>query len=321
MQLGGPIVPDDYEEIAHLFNASLQSEGVPVNFDADQIHEELAEPFVRPATDSQTVRLDGRVVGAVFTRHRAPGETGDESVHVMGDVLPDERGKGIGRVLFEWGVQRAHEILATSAGTAPRFIRATCQLANTPAQRMYEHQGLTAVRWFEDLRRPLHDGGLSPEAMANPDGVQVIAWDVARNEEARLVRNASFADHWGSSPDSPAAWNLLVNSHGARHDLSFMAIDGSGSLVGFALNNYYPSDDEVVGARQAWVGTLGTLREWRGKGVGTALIAHSLAAFAADGIEVAAIGVDSDNPSGARRLYSALGFEPWLRQVCHQVAL
>jgi hypothetical protein len=39
------------------------------------------------------------------------------------------------------------------------------------------------------------------------------------------------------------------------------------------------------------------------------LIAHSLGAFAAQGFTHGAIGVDSDNPSGAGGLYSSLGFE------------
>jgi len=58
----------------------------------------------------------------------------------------------------------------------------------------------------------------------------------------------------------------------------------------------------------AWIDNLGTLPQWRGKGVGSALIAASLHAFAAAGLTHASIGVDSENPSGAAQLYRALGF-------------
>lgn len=319
MQLAGPLTDDDHGALAHLFNATAEAEGAPVHFEADQMPDELAEPYVRPATDSQTVRVDGRLAGAVFTHHRAAGESGDESVYLMGGVLPDMMGNGIGRVLMRWGVERAHQILEASTGTAPRFIRAVSQLNNTAAQRLYERQGMEAVRWFEDLRRPLADGGLAESAVSDPDGIRIVAWDASRNEEARIVKNAAFADHWGSAPSSAEGWAHDLVGYGTRLDLSFMALDDRGSIVGVVLNNRYDSDDEVLGSPHAWVGTLATLREWRGKGVGTALIAHSLRAFAGAGIAMAAIGVDSDNPSGARRLYSGLGFEPWLRQVCHQL--
>ena len=58
---------------------------------------------------------------------------------------------------------------------------------------------------------------------------------------------------------------------------------------------------------------------WRGRGVASTLIAASLHAFAAEGLTHASIGVDSENQSGAARLYRALGFEPVRRTVTHQV--
>jgi mycothiol synthase len=87
------------------------------------------------------------------------------------------------------------------------------------------------------------------------------------------------------------------------------------------LNTRFPDDDELLGRREGWIDNLGTLPEWRGRGVATALIAHSLHAFAGDGLTHASIGVDSDNPSGAARLYRNLGFEPRQRSVTWQIEI
>jgi ribosomal protein S18 acetylase RimI-like enzyme len=45
------------------------------------------------------------------------------------------------------------------------------------------------------------------------------------------------------------------------------------------------------------------------------LIAHALHAFAEAGLTHASIEVDSENPTGAARLYRSLGFEPRQRTI------
>jgi ribosomal protein S18 acetylase RimI-like enzyme len=83
----------------------------------------------------------------------------------------------------------------------------------------------------------------------------------------------------------------------------------------------YEADDELLGRRDAWIDILSTLRAWRGRGVGSALIIEALHAYRDADLTHASIGVDSDNPSGAARLYRALGFEPIQRTIAHQIEL
>ena len=51
------------------------------------------------------------------------------------------------------------------------------------------------------------------------------------------------------------------------------------------------------------------------------MIAHSLHAFAAADLTHASIGVDSENPTGAARLYRSLGFERAQRSITHQLVV
>jgi ribosomal protein S18 acetylase RimI-like enzyme len=53
--------------------------------------------------------------------------------------------------------------------------------------------------------------------------------------------------------------------------------------------------------------------------VASALIAASLKTFATAGFTHAMLGVDADNPTGAHRLYKALGFERERRSITHQI--
>ncbi|HRE01803.1 MAG TPA: GNAT family N-acetyltransferase [Ilumatobacteraceae bacterium] len=62
-------------------------------------------------------------------------------------------------------------------------------------------------------------------------------------------------------------------------------------------------------------------RDWRGRGVASALIARSMDGFEQAGFTHALLNVDSASPTGASRLYRSLGFEPIARTVVHQIAV
>ena len=49
------------------------------------------------------------------------------------------------------------------------------------------------------------------------------------------------------------------------------------------------------------------IRDFRGRGIAKALLAHAFADFVRRGYVDAALGVDSESPTGATRLYEAMG--------------
>jgi ribosomal protein S18 acetylase RimI-like enzyme len=130
--------------------------------------------------------------------------------------------------------------------------------------------------------------------------------------------NAAFADHWGSTPRDEQAWHHEINATGWRHDLSFVALDGD-NVVGFSRNQNFPDDFEDTGRRDGWIGSLGVLRSHRGRGIARSLIIHSFHAFVAAGFDHAVLGVDTENPTGAYRLYEGLGFQRMTRLIAHQL--
>ena len=77
-------------------------------------------------------------------------------------------------------------------------------------------------------------------------------------------------------------------------------------------------DGQIVGASingvidgTGWIYELGVRRAWQRRGIGRALLRHSFAMFAADGVGVARLGVDTENVTGALELYRSVG----MRQV------
>jgi GNAT superfamily N-acetyltransferase len=84
--------------------------------------------------------------------------------------------------------------------------------------------------------------------------------------------------------------------------LWFLAIDGE-EIAGIALCFPCAWDDPDVG----WVGTLGVRRPWRRRGLGEALLRHAFLEFRKLGKRRAGLAVDSQNLTGATRLYEKVG--------------
>ena len=61
------------------------------------------------------------------------------------------------------------------------------------------------------------------------------------------------------------------------------------------------------------------LREHRGSGVARALLGSVLTALHRDGIEVAALDVDMENPSGAYHFYERMGYQPGTARILYTV--
>ena len=105
-----------------------------------------------------------------------------------------------------------------------------------------------------------------------------------------------------------------------RPDLSFAILDGQ-EVAAFSMNRFDTSQAERTGFKAGWIGSLGTRRAWRQRGLASALLAASMRAFRAAGLEYAGLGVDTQNPTGALGLYEGLGFKPYARSIRFQKTL
>jgi mycothiol synthase len=308
------LTPDDLDEVCALHNAAHRHDRSPVVVEVEEFSEELDDEHVVFASDTLAAEVDGRLVAYAYTYH-LPSEEREERCYVFGKVHPAHRRMGVGTALMQWGIRRATEQLLSSGRALPAYVRVDVSDDITDAHRLFAALGMTPVRYMDELLRPLTD--LPP--LSTVDGITIAPWPDDRDEEIRAEKNVAFEDHWGSTPTSAHHWEQMVRGYGARPDLSFVAFDGDGRVVGHCLNKRYEADDDLLGRRDGWIDNLGTLPQWRGRGIASALIATSLHAFAAEGLTHASIGVDSENPSGAAQLYRALGFQPNRRSITHEL--
>jgi len=73
--------------------------------------------------------------------------------------------------------------------------------------------------------------------------------------------------------------------------------------------------------RRGYTEGISVRRPWRKRGVASALINRSLLMFREMGMTEAALGVDTENLSGALRVYEASGFRPLSRGTTYRKPL
>jgi mycothiol synthase len=308
-----PPRPEEVPAIGDLVRRGQAFDGEPQVLSDEELQEDVDSSYFDLERDARVAVVDDVIVGWSNVWN-PPAEAVLDRADLDGTVDPDHRRRGIGQALFAWSIDRARERLAASAHDLPQVIRAHGDEHDDGRRRLFERFGFVASRYSDELLQPLGDDLPVAEP---PPGITILPWPDDRDEELRHLRNETFRDHWGSSSVDAEQWESRVRGHGHRPDLSFIAVDADDRAVGFSLNWHYPEDTEVTGRRDGIIAILGTTGPWRGKGVASALITRSLAAFAGAGFDHALIEVDTENPTGAARLYRSLGFEPVRRTVAY----
>jgi ribosomal protein S18 acetylase RimI-like enzyme len=155
------------------------------------------------------------------------------------------------------------------------------------------------------MQRPYSE---PPPATHLAEGFRLIPFAPEYDERLRLAHNEIFADHWGTEPKTEDDWQTWFTGHrGFRPALSRVVLDAD-RIAAYALAYEYPADTEATGVRELWLGQVGTRRDYRGRGLASAVMAEVLRAGEEAGFERAGLNVDAASPTGAQRLYEQLGF-------------
>lgn len=310
-----PASPDDIPAL-HALNRLIEiGDQIPIVTPIEEFEDWIDDPHFSFENDSIVAVVDADLVGFAHLWHRPSTEI-QSRAFMLGGVDPSHRRQGVGSSLLEWQMNRGREILAEAPAGLPRYLRTSAYEFEKEAIALYEKHGLVPVRYSYELIRPISEVVPVPET----PGIDVVAWDPERDEEIRQVTNASFADHWGSTPVDPEAWKHRIESFGVRLDLSYMAL-ADNQIVGIMLAGHFPGDHELTGRLDGWIMTLGTLRTHRKRGIASALVLTACNAFRDQSFTHAALGVDSESPTGAYRLYQKLGFTELNKSVQHQLEI
>lgn len=281
-----------------------------------------------PARDMVFAEVQEEVVGyARATWWQQTNPDGWVYAH-FGFLKPDWRRKGIGRAMLRILQRRLRVIAAEQLGSGerPANLPATfCSWATDTeigTQALLESEGFTPNRWFYNMVRP--DLENIPD-LPLPEGIAVrpVDWEAHQ----RLIFEAeteAFRDHWGYSAPTEEdyqGWLAEVEGDPSIDPALWRVAWQDDQVVGMVRSFINEGENREYQRRRGWTEHISVRRPWRRQGVARALIALSLQALKEKGMTEAALGVDTNNTSGARNLYESMGFRPVKTQINYEKPL
>ena len=292
---------DDAHSVAQLIAERDRADFAEVDsisFTGDELREwwRLDEALLE--TDAWIALIDEEVVA--YARARREGDLAnlaDESC-----VHPDARGLGLGSSLLDLA-----ECWARDRGLA----RIQMHVVNDDGRRLADDRGHKLVRYFWRMEIDLATEPMEP---AQPEGLAIRSYRPGDDDEAlHATHQNAFAEHWEFRPEPLDEWLKWRLERSDYHpELWRLATDGE-EIAGGAL---------CFGERhQGWVLDLFVGQRWRRKGLGLALLQSGFRALWQRGHTHVGLEVDSENETGATRLYERAGMRISRRYATYEKAL
>lgn len=297
---------DDLKPVVEMAQASDLAEYGRIRTSETDLRNRWETPGHDLAQDTWLVIApDGRVAAMTGVGHREAAR-----MYSGPRIHPDYAGLGFYDYLLELTIERARDLVSEAPAEARVTLNVFCYEKNAEARQALEQAGFAHVRsdWTMqiDLDQP-------PPAPVWPEGVELRPYTPDMLHAVFEADDEAFRDHWGHMPGNFEMWqSWTVKRDGFDPSLWFLAFEGE-EIAGIALCEYEQGD--------AWVGSLGVRRPWRRKGLGLAFLYHAFGEFYRRGERKVMLNVDSQNLTGATRLYRRAGMRPIEQLDSYQLEL
>jgi mycothiol synthase len=259
-----------------------------------------------PYRDVLIAEIDGQMVAYSRVTWFIEQATQSRIYQSFGFLCPEWRRKGIGRAMLRYNQRRLRDIAEeTCPPETKRFLEAFSSNFQPGNQALIESEGYTPIRWGYMMIRP--DLENIPD-LPLPAGLEVRPVNLEQYRQVWDAAQEAFRDHWGYVEPQEEDYQSWLGGRDFQPELWQVAWDGN-EITGMILNYIDHAENEASGRKRGWTESISVRRPWRRRGLARALLARSLKMHRDLGMTEAALGVDADNPNGARQLYESMGFQ------------
>ncbi|MBA2568654.1 MAG: GNAT family N-acetyltransferase [Actinobacteria bacterium] len=217
-------------------------------------------------------------------------------------IHPDARGRGIGWHLLD---------LAEAWARERDLERLHVHVVTGDGRRLVEDRGHEVVRYFWRMEIALEAEPPEPDA---PAGFEIRGYRPGEDdEELHAVHQEAFAEHWEFTPEQFDRWLKWRASRSDYDPELWRLAIADGAIAGAAL---------AFGERHlGWVLDLAVGPGFRRRGLGEALLRSGFRALWQGGHKRVGLEVDSENETGATRLYERAGMKVTRRYATYEKRL
>ncbi len=311
----------DFPAIIAVMTASAVADGVEYAVTLEDLANAFAY-FVNFDLKQDVIfaEVNGEVVGYGRCFWYPEANNGPYLYDWLSAVVPEYRQQGIDKALLQWLENRLRTIATRHAAASSKFLQACTVHGQAARASMLEREGYKPARYSDEMLRPTLDA--IPD-FPLPEGLEVrpvlpehyrAIWEMA--EEASQ-------DHWGYTPSTEEQYQAwLTDKRVFQPHLWQIAWDvETNQIVGQVRTFINHAQNEKYERKRGFTENIGVRRPWRRQGLARALIALSLESQKEQGMTESVLGVDSENWSGANRLYEDCGFQVVKRHSIYRKSL
>lgn len=297
-----PPTAADLDELAALLIAYERAHTGKASWQAPAAREWIASVWAtvgfEVVRDAQVIVAPTGEVASYITVWR----TEETSGHVVASprTLPSFDALGLDVALLHWAESQARQKAAALPSAVAATLNTWVDGPDAVTEAMLTREGFRLAQRYLRMEMTLREPPPAPEWPAG-----VIARPFVAGQDERAVYDVMQAAFAGAYDDdiSFEEWRREVFAP-ERMDpaLWTLATDGE-ALVGAIISRTDTDDDGQMG----WLEDVGVHPAWRQRGLGLAMLHHSLGVFYQRGIRRCGLSVDAHNASGAVRLYERIG--------------
>lgn len=308
---------EDYPRMVAVISASTEADKIER---VDTV-EDIANNYSHlvncdPYQDMIFAEVNNEVIGysRVFWRQE---DNGPRIYTSVGYLAPAWRRKGIGTSMFHWVENRMRVVAESHTVMDKSFLEGFVANGNVGLAALLEKNNYKPLRYFVEMVRP--DLENIPD-FPLPDGLELRP---VLTEHYRAIWDAdeeAFRDHWGYSESTEEDYQAWLGNKTVFHpQLWQIAWDkNTNEIAGQVRTFINAAENEKYNRKRGYTEYISVRRPWRKRGLARALIVRSLELQKEQGMTESALGADSENLSGATRVYEDCGFQVTKRNTIYR---
>ena len=290
-------------KVIEIVNKADQEEHVETLEDLKNAYEHLTNSD--PYEDMLIAEVNGEMIAYSRVEWWQEEDPNDRIYAHFLNLVPQWRNQGIEEAIIQWSEARLRDIAKNHPQDSQRFFQTYSNEFKPRFNQILDELEYSETRYFIEMSRPLD---IIPAAEL-PAGIEV--YPVQDPETARKVweaANEAFKDHWGYSEPKEEHYQEYINSKYFQPELWQVAWDGD-EIIASVMNFIEHDYNKEFNRQRGWTENISTRKEWRRRGIAKALIVRSMHMHKAKGMTEVGLGVDTNNPNGALKLYQDLGYK------------
>ncbi len=267
-----------------------------------------------PFRDMVMIEHEGNLIGYTRMEWRRESNPDRMVFSHFGFLHPEWRRNRIGTAILHYNEAHLRKLSESFSRDVPFYFSVNADDHETGKITLFQVEGYQPIRHFYKMVRPNLDD--IPD-VSLPEGIELRPVTPEHYRQIWDEMQEAFRDHWGYAPESDEDYSSWLSYSSFQPDLWQIAWHGD-RVVGTVLGFISEEENKEYGVLRGYTEEITVHKEYRKRGIARALIACCLRALKDRGMAEAALFVDTENLSGALRLYEGMGYRPVFRSTNFQ---